>query len=214
MDRRRFLIIGGAATALASEAFAAPEERAVPATAVFSKLQDYYSLPASQRSRFRVFYVIAAKPGPLPPVMLQSGAARRVFSMSSSGRVLDPPTAAELASDAKVIVPGGGQKFSSRIELEPILAAGPEYAVADASAAVSQANAAISKFAGPLALVLPKLKGVRFLAPETAAGATVSAAGARSALPYRNGAFEFLLAKGKPGDRIVFTAAPASVEFL
>lgn len=216
MDRRQFSLASVAAlfgAAAPTFAVAQAAERAVDANRVFQHLLDYLGLPAAQRTHFQVSYKLRAASGPTPPIWLASRGARRALTLDRDGSVLNPPTAAELQSNAQVIV-GGPARMSSTLALTPLLTLGATIPAADAVAALSQANAAVGRFAGPMGMFAPHLNGVGFAAPRTDAANVVLANGAQAPLPYAGARFEFRPSAQPNARTLTFATPPTSATFL
>lgn len=107
MNRRFFAFSLG--TAIIGAAFSRvargqSSQRAVDANRVFAHLLDFYGLPAGERSHFHPVYKLSAAAGATPPISIATASARRALTLGAAGQVLDPPTAAELQSNAQVII--------------------------------------------------------------------------------------------------------------
>lgn len=216
MNRRYFTVGFGALIAGAvapSGAMAQPGTRSVDAKRVFDRLLDYYSLAAAERSRFTPVYTLKAETGPAPSLFLETNGVRRSLSLEASGRVLDPPTPAELKAGAQVVV-AGQTKMSSTISMEPVLTLGLEIAASDARTAIDQANAAVGKFAGLLGFMAPRVSGVAFIAAREAAGSVVLASGQASAMPYADNRFEFRPSAATGAKSLKFLSPPSAAIFL
>ncbi|MDX2275408.1 MAG: hypothetical protein NW206_08140 [Hyphomonadaceae bacterium] len=213
MNRRIFALAGVAIFIAPTFAVGQPTERSVDANRVFANLLDYYRLPAADRTRFHPAYRLRPETGATVSVSLLSGGVRRPLDLGPDGRVLNPPTAAELQNDAQVIV-SSAARMSSGVTLEPTLLLATTMAAADAVAAINQANVAIGRFAGALGLFAPRVRGVSFTASASAAAAALLSDGRRTSLFYRNEVFEFRPADARGASQLIFSVAPSSAAFM
>lgn len=221
MNRRVFAlslgtaIMGTAIFGAASSQLALGQsnQRAVDANRVFAHLLDFYGLPAGARSHFQPVYRLSAVTGATPPISIATASARRALTLGGAGQVLDPPTAAELRSNAQVIV-GGPTRMSAAMSLEPVLVLSTNIRAADAVTALAQANAAIGRFAGPMALLAPHLTGIGFVAPPAAAGRILLANAQRAPMPYVASRFEFRPSAIANASTLSFVVAPTGANFL
>ncbi|MFZ2030533.1 MAG: hypothetical protein WAU68_09515 [Vitreimonas sp.] len=188
-------------------------ERVVDANRVFAHLLDYYRLPAGERSHFHLVFKLRAETGETPPISIASAGARRALNLNRDGAVLNPPTAAELQGDGQVII-GGPSRMSAALSLAPLLALGASVAAADAISALTQANAAIGRFAGPMGMFAPRLNGVGFVAPRSAAGTALFADARQAPMPYAHARFEFRPSSLPNVRALNFMTAPTDAVFL
>lgn len=188
--------------------------RIVEAARVFERLQDFYQLPASERTLFRPSYAISLDGVSANGVFsLNVGGVSRPIHIDSRGVVLNPPTPVELQNGAKSVV-ATQRPARMNMSLEPVLPLGPSLASADVIGAVEQVNRAIDRFAGLASVFAPKMTGIAFTAPATAAGVLVMPDGKRVALKYRDGAFEILASDARRSTRLEFRSAPTGLRFL
>lgn len=219
MHRRAALALLGAvgvAGALAAgPVWAQAAERTVQASAVFGQLATYYRLPAAQRSHFRpVFLLSAERPGANGLQMrVSAGGATRAFSFGPNGRLLNPPTAEEIAS-GQILVPTALGRVSARLQLEPLLTLGPAVAAADVTRSIDQANAAIASQAGLLAFAAPRIVAVGFVAAPGATAVSVAVDGMRRVVARSGETLVYRPAQHPGAVRLEFTAAPTAAQFV
>ena len=216
MTRRSFALSLGTAiigAAFSRLALGQSNQRAVDANRVFAHLLDFYGLPAGERSHFHPVYKLSAATGAIPPISIATASTRRALTLGGAGQVLDPPTAAELQSHAQVII-GGSTRMSAAMSLEPILALSTNIRAADAVTALAQANAAIGRFAGAMALLAPHLSGIGFGAPRVAAATVLLTNAQRAPMPYVASRFEFRPSAIPNASTLSFVVAPTDANFL
>jgi len=184
---RRSLIL--VALAALSAPVAAAQERVIDADKVFALLDKFYAIPAVDRSLLAVRYTIVrdGKPAVGLHAFLVLGAKRTPILVSPEGKVLRLPTAAELAAHAQVAIDAPpAVKFSTRLSIDTDIAPAPEVNAALCAQAIGQANAAVRRAAGVMAMLAPKVKAVTFVGAGS--GVAVLTDGTSQPLPLINGA--------------------------
>jgi hypothetical protein len=177
---RRRLFLAGLATAAAPRV-ALAQTRTVPLTKAFAYLENYYGIPAADRSRFFVAYMAVRdrKPAPdLKATIVSPNGSRTPLVLDRGGVVTRLPSLAELKSESLEVE---GEKAGLALQLR--LAAPPslQYEAALVEVALAQANQAVAKLAGVLSLVAPKLTSAYF--PDVGPAHALMADGRLASLP-------------------------------
>jgi hypothetical protein len=174
MRRRHVLALLAAAAAAPGLALA--DDAHQPLTKAFAFLDAYLGLPPGQRSRFYIAYRAVRDKRPISGVqaaIVAPGGARTPVAFDGAGRVTRLPSLAELKSGASFEPVGAAFKLG--LELRCAAAASAHIDPAELVAALAQANAAIVKLAGVLAVAVPKLTTAFF--PDSGGGQAVMADG-------------------------------------
>jgi hypothetical protein len=151
-----------AAPLLAGRAFAA--EKTAPIGKIFPYLDAFLKVPQGERSHVRVDYYVL-RDGK-PPVGLQAwfvapNGQRSPANMTGDGRFLRIPTLAELQSGLQVAFNvDAGVKMGIRLELGPAVHPAQEMEARELAVSIDEVNKVISKAAGPMSLVAPKMAQV------------------------------------------------------
>jgi hypothetical protein len=186
----------------------AAEERRVPAKKVFPYLDAYLRIPAAQRSRFTLGYVMkGARPAGL---WLIDGETRTPIGIGPDGRLQRLPNLQQVEHGEILIAGQAKAKYSVGLEIEPLVAPAADMDAASLTAAVGQAAAAIKGLAGPLSLVLPKITGIRFAGGT--GGEVVYADGRRAALPVERDRAVFKPAAHPAARTIHFAKPPVQLQ--
>lgn len=190
MKRSAPLIIV-AALLSASVALAGPAERLVEAGKVFPMLDKFYAAPIADRSELAVSYVVThdGKPAPQVHLALMVDDRRTPIGIAPDGRVERLPSATELPRAQIAVEAPPGMKLAMRLDLETTIKPTTDVSPAECALAVHQANAAIRRAAGVLALVAPKVKAATF--PGAGAGQAILGDGKSQPLPLIKGAPAF-----------------------
>jgi hypothetical protein len=167
--RRRELILGAAALALAPGAAMAADEKKKPAPPlkkVFPYYDLYLGIPAAERSRFVMAYYLKVNGRPAGGqnlFVVMPGGGRTSLTLAADGRVTRMPTLAEMKDGVlDVDRKNPTDKFSISMEMQPVVRLGETVAAADLVAAIDQCNAAIKKRAGVIGFAVPKMEQVLF----------------------------------------------------
>jgi hypothetical protein len=145
----------------------------------------------------------------LHPVLIVGG-KRTPIPIAADGRVERLPTAAELAAHAQIGLDAQpGMKFTNHLSLDTSIRPAQEIAAAECVQAMDQANAAIRRAAGVMAMLAPKVKAVTFVGAGS--GVAVLADGKTAPLPLIKGAPAYDPAAIKNARTIKLTKAPTLV---
>ncbi|WP_155847791.1 hypothetical protein [Asticcacaulis benevestitus] len=153
MHRRALLATAAAFLALAPAAFAETESKSVPAEKLFPFLSNYYSLPAAERSHFRLAYTMMVQGGKAEQVslILQDGAK---IVPNAQGYLAPLPTVAQLKGKLTYSRPAG-VKFGVALDLLPTQAPAQTMDAKALALSVTQALKGSKKVAGLMAMALP-----------------------------------------------------------
>jgi len=176
-------LILAAVMALAAGA-AVAQERLVDAGKVFALLDKFYAMPPADRSLLAVRYTVMrdGKPAPDLHAVLVVGGRRIPIPVAPDGTVGRLPTPAELAAHAEVAIDAPPAfKFASRLSLDTSIPPASELSAATCAQAIGEANAAVRRAAGVMAMLAPKIKAVTFVGAGS--GVAVLADGRTVALP-------------------------------
>jgi hypothetical protein len=208
---RRHLMFALAAAAVPGAALA--DIQRIPLSKAFGLLDTYLGLPPGERSRFYLAYRAMKDKHPYPgaaaTVVAVSG-ARFPVQFDASGLVLRLPSLSDLKSGAmfESADPALRLGLEARVTLVPAV----RLDVGALVLALAQANAAVAKIAGPLALMAPKLTAAYF--PDAGAGSVLMADGRTAPLPTTNAPFVGPVAYIEPallaGARTVVLTRPPS----
>jgi hypothetical protein len=203
--RRRAFVAGALAAALAAPA--AAEERKVQAKKAFPFLDAYYRIPAQDRARFSVGYLISSDAGS-PSLTLVHEGRRTPIPLSRDGKALRLPTAQELErGQVEAATPG---KMKINMFIEPVVPLAAEIDAQALSAAIAQAAANVKK-AAPVVLrvAIPKFDQASFRG--VASGEVIYADGRRAPLPTPKGKPVFEPAKHPAAKALRFPTAPSLI---
>jgi hypothetical protein len=186
---RRILSLALALIAAGLAGAASAEEKTVDAAKVFAMLDKFYAAPPAERSLLALRYTLTHDGRPatdLHPVLIVGG-KRTAIPIAADGRVERLPTAAELAAHAQVGLDAqAGMKFTNHLSLDTAIRPAQEISAAECVQAIDQANAAIRRAAGVMAMLAPKVKAVTFIGAGS--GVAVLADGKTAPLPLIKGA--------------------------
>ena len=207
---RRALI--ASALALAATPVFAAEKKSVEVGKVFPYLENYWKLPAGERSRFTVAYYLQrdgrAASGVKAVVIV--GATRTLLSVGPTGRIAPLPTLAQIRAGAKIefdVAPG--TRFSMNFVIEPMARPAAELVAPDLALAVVQAAKGAKKVAGLLGLGMPTITRVIF--KGVTSGQVIHADGRTAALPISDGLPYFEPAALKTARTLKFARAPSQM---
>ncbi len=230
---RGFRLFKGAVCILAagvSLGAAAPAARAAgaaskPLSQMFPVLDRYLQQPAERRTLFRVRY--CAKTLAREPLAVRYAVDGRDVTLATdeSGCFAALPELADLRANPAAVANANDGEFKIIVALEPSAPLDRVMAMADLRAAITQADEAARRAAGPLAWAAPHLDSVHFEFgdPDAALGDmglpgvggpgeafAVFGDGRREPLPVRDG--RIMVAPGDPAiaqaERIEFQTAP------
>ena len=210
--RRRELILGAAALAVAPGAVMAADEKKKPAPPlkkVFPYFDLYLGIPAAERSRFVMAYYLKVNGKPAGGqnlFVVMPGGGRTSLTLAADGRVTRMPTLAEMKDGVlDVDRKNPTDKFSISMEMQPVVRLGETVAAADLVAAIDQCNTAIKKRAGVIGFAVPKMEQVLF----AGAGSGQAIAGAKvSPLPAFKAYVAFKPADHAGAQSLKFGTAP------
>jgi hypothetical protein len=180
MRRRHLIALIAAAAAAPAVAFA--DDARQPLTKAFAFLDAYLGLPPAQRSRFYLAYRAYRDKRPAAGAggaIIAANGARTPVPFDRIGEVMRLPSLAELKSGA--MFECAGAPFRLGVELRPAGAPALRVDPNEIAAALAQANAAIQKIAGVLAMAAPKLTAAYF--PDAGGGQVLLADGRAAPLP-------------------------------
>jgi len=190
-----------------------------PAAQVFEDLAAYYAQPVDQRSHYKVSYALDSHArGTATGVTLTVNEQRRELHTDASGRLIDPPTREELASDSTVICVDGGT-LTMRTLFEPVLDLAHPIAVADAAAAMTEMDTAFHaqrgmREYGQLHLPMPRARGLRFRVSASATGEAVWPDGHRVSLARQGNDLVFRPEQAGGAITIEFSEPPSAAFFF
>lgn len=179
--RRRDLLVFTAA-ALAAPASALADDQKMALAKAFPMLEQYLSVPPAERSRFYLVYRATRDKRPTSDakaaIVGPSGPAVPL-AFDRAGVVTRLPTLAELKGPAQLVMLG--QPFKFGLELRCAMAPSTRLDPTELSAALAQVNAAVTKIAGALAVMVPKMTVAFF--PDSGGGHALFADGRQTPLP-------------------------------
>ena len=212
MSLVRFAGIGLCVASLAGHSAAAEDGRpAAKLSQMFPMAGDFLALPDSERSHIEISYKITAKSQQEFRMWVESEAGRQMIERGPDGTVelaeveqflpANPMVMTDLPDD------GGGSvsmTVSPRLDLEE------QVTVSDVCTAMEQANDAIGKKAGLMAMMAPKMKGVRFELPANSSASLMTEDGTSRPLASEETSVTFKPKKKdcRNGGQISFSNAP------
>ncbi len=187
MRRRHLLalIAASAAAPIVVPAAALADDQRLALSKAFPMLEQYLGVPASERSRFYLAYRAVRDKRPTSDAraaIVGAGGAAVPLGFDRSGFVTRLPSLAELKGGAEFVI--AGQPFKLQPEARCAIAPSTHIDAAELAAALAQANAAIAKAAGPLAVIIPKLTAAFF--PDAVSGHALFADGRQAPLQVFN----------------------------
>jgi hypothetical protein len=220
MSRRQTLKAAGVAgltvALLLTAAPATAREKTVPAEKLFMYLDKFLKVPAHERTRMRLRYVLRSEGKPMGDVkvaLVEASGARTSLPVGEDGEFERLPTLAQLDGKAKVVVDvPADKKFGISMSPAPALKLSQEYDARDVALAVTESNAVMRKAAGPaLALMVPKFAGIGFIGSQN--GQVIFGDGRTEALPIVGGVPVFLPNTMKGATRIKLARVPTRLGF-
>lgn len=180
--RRRDLIVLIAASAAAPLPALADDQRVALAKA-FPMLEQYLAVPAAERSRFYLAYRATRDKRPVPDAraaIVSPGGGAVPLSFDRAGFLTSRlPSLGQLKGGAQFVMAGAPFKLDA--EARCAIVPSTHIDAGELAAALTQANAAIAKVAGPMAALIPKLTAVYF--PDSGGGHALLAGGREAPLP-------------------------------
>ena len=209
MTALSFVLVAAAAPALA-------REKNIPAEKIFIYLDKFLKVPAQERSRMRLSYVLRneGKPmGGVKVVLVESNGATTPLPIGDDGEFDRLPTLAQLNGKARLVFDlPADKKFGVSMGPAPVLKLAQDYDARELALTVSESNAAMRKAAGPgLSLMVPKLPGIGFVGAQS--GQIVYGDGRNEALPIVGGAPVFYPEAHKGAVRVKLSRTPTMVAF-
>jgi len=157
-------------------------QREVAADQAFPFLSKFLALPAAERNEITLAYVLKIKTGLQgASIVLKHNGQSQKLNIQPDGRITPLPTLAQLRGGARVIVTGPAKGVAMRVRVyasEPIAKTMP---AAPLYKAVQQADSAMRKVGGVLAMTQPKPDRLYFAGSVNAR--VVMADGSQKALP-------------------------------
>lgn len=211
MSQTRRALIASALALAAAPAWAA-DKKSVEVGKAFPYLENYWKLPAGERSRFAVVYYLKRDGRPAAGLRgaIVQGAARTPVSVAATGRVSPLPTLAQIRGGANIEfdVPAD-TKFSMSMQIEPTVRPAAEMSAPELALAVTQAAKGAKKVAGLMGMAMPTIAAVAF--KGVSAGTVVHADGRTAALPVKEGMPFFQPAKLRTAATLKFARAPSQL---
>lgn len=209
-------VAGLTAALVLASAPALAREKAVPAEKLFVYLDKFLKVPAQERTRMRLRYVLSSEGKPMANVkaaLVEASGARTPLPVGEDGEFDRLPTLAQLHATSKIVfdVPAE-KKLSISMSPAPALKLSQEYDARDVALAVTESNAVMRKAAGPaLALLVPKFAGIGFIGSQN--GQVIFGDGRTEALPIVGGVPVFLPNTMKGATRIKLARVPTRLGF-
>jgi hypothetical protein len=211
MSQTRRVLIASALALAAAPALAA-DKKSVEVGKAFPYLENFWKLPAGERSRFTVVYYLKRDGRPAAGLRgaIVLGATRIPVSVGATGRVSPLPTLAQIRGGAKLEfdVPAD-TRFSMGMQIEPTARPAAEMSAPDLALAVTQAAKGAKKVAGLMGMAMPTIAAVAF--KGVSAGTVVHADGRTAALPVKEGMPFFQPGKLRTAATLKFARAPSQL---
>ena len=136
------------------------------ASDAFPGLKGFLNMPSADRSQINVYYVLRIKhadPAAVHITMTYQGRTTPL-NLQMDGRITPLPTRDQLNGGATVSISGPqSANVAMKLHVFSTQSNGKTYDAGGLSTGIKQANAAMGKIAGALALMLPKLDRVYFI---------------------------------------------------
>ena len=209
MTALSFVLVAAAAPAMA-------REKNILAEKIFIHLDKFLKVPAQERSRMRLGYVLLSDGKPLggvKVVLVESNGATTPLPIGDDGEFDRLPTLAQLNGKARLVFDlPADKKFGISMGPTPVLKLAQDYDARELALTVSESNAALRKAAGPgLSLMVPKLPGIGFVGAQ--GGQIVYGDGRTEALPIVGGVPVFYPEAHKGAARVKLSRTPTRVAF-
>jgi hypothetical protein len=213
---RKALGLLGLTVVLALSAPVAAREKTVPAEKLFMYLDKFLKVPAPERTRMRLRYVLRSDGQPMGNVkvaLVEANGARTTLPVGEDGEFDHLPTLSQLAGKSKIVVDVPAEKkFGISMNPAPALKLAQEYDAREVALAVSESNTVMRKAAGPaLALMVPKFAGIGFIGSQN--GQVIFGDGRIEALPIVGGVPVFLPDTQKGAVRIKLARVPTRLGY-
>jgi hypothetical protein len=190
-------------------------EKVGPAAKAFPYLERFLKVPASERARVRLGYVLSLDDKPLANLkatLIEANGARTPLPINGSGAFERLPTLAQLEGGAKLSLDlPEDAKVGTTLAFGTQLNPATEYDTRELSATVTEANTVIGKAAGPLGMLAPKMTGIAFV--KAVGGVAVFADGRTQPLPLIKETAYFRPDDFKGAVRVKLTKSPTKVGF-
>ena len=132
----------------------------------FPGLKGFLNLPAAERSQINLYYAARIKradPSAVKITLTHNGQSQPL-RVGADGRITPLPTREQLNGGAKITISGPATgSYAMKLHVFSTQPNGKTYDANSLNTGIRQANAAMSKIAGALALMLPKLDRVYFV---------------------------------------------------
>lgn len=209
MTALSFVLMAAAAPAMA-------REKNIPAERIFIHLDKFLKVPAPERSRMRLGYVLLSDGKPLggvKVVLVESNGATTPLPIGDDGEFDRLPTLAQLNGKSRLVFDlPADKKFGISMGPRPVLKLAQDYDARELALTVSESNGAMRKAAGPgLSLMVPKLPGIGFVGAQ--GGQIVYGDGRTEALPIVGGVPVFYPEAHKGAARVKLSRTPTRVAF-
>ena len=186
-----------------------------PAGKVFSFLEAFLKVPAAERSRIRLTYALmreGKRAIGVKATLIEANGVRTPLPIDGEGRFERTPTLAQLQAKAQISfdVPTD-TKLGSTMMLDPTLKPASEYDARELVATVEDSNKAIRKAAGPMAMMAPRMDGLKFLTVDS--GVAIFPNGSSKPLPVNAGAVVFEPSQFKGASRVRLAKTPSAVDY-
>ena len=136
------------------------------ASDAFPGLKGFLNLPAADRSQINIYYAARIKRADMSAVKitLTHNGQSLPLHVGADGRITPLPTREQLNGGAKITISGPASgSYAMKLHVFSTQPNGKIYDAASLATGIKQGNSAMSKIAGPLALMLPKLDRVYFV---------------------------------------------------
>ncbi len=162
------------------------------ASDAFPGLKGFLNLPAAERSQINLYYAARIKradPSAVKITLTHNGQSQPLH-VGADGRITPLPTREQLNGGAKIKISGPASgSYAMKLHVFSTQPNGKTYDAPALATGIKQANSAMGKIAGALALMLPKLDRVYFVSGGT--GEVEFANGQKKPLPKTTSAGEY-----------------------
>lgn len=208
-------VISLALVSMIPSATRAEAGKIAPAAKVFSFLEAFLKVPPAERSRIKVTYALmreGKRATGVKATLIEANGVRTPLPIDGEGRFERTPTLAQLQAKAQVSfdVPADA-KLGSTMLLDPVLKPAAEYDARELVATVEDSNKAIRKAAGPMAMMAPRMDGLKFLAVDS--GVAIFPNGSSRPLPVSAGGVVFEPGQFKGASRVRLAKTPSAVDY-
>ena len=162
------------------------------ASDAFPGLKGFLNLPAADRSQINLYYAARIKradPAAVKITLTHNGQTQTLH-VAADGRITPLPTREQLNGGAKIKISGPASgSYAMKLHVFSTQPNGKTYDANGMTTGIKQGNSAMSKIAGPLAMMLPKLDRVYFIGGGN--GEAEFAGGQKKPLPKTTSAGEY-----------------------